>query len=128
LDSAGFRSACRLLIQFPESHLNDTIELGQVIAERVLQSDTGEVTVRIGIPKEHDQDFYITPYLIVGVGNEKNRYAGGMDAVQSLQLAFEMIGNDLQQRFPSANIVWRGAKDHGFRATIRRPQPDAPPD
>jgi len=108
--------------------LNDTIELGQVIAERILRSDAGEVRVRIGLPKEHDQDFYITPYQILGAGNEKIRYAGGMDAVQSLQLAFEMIGNDLQQRFPKSNIVWRGAKDHGFRTTHRRPQSDAPPD
>jgi len=79
-------------------------------------------------PKEHDKDFYITPYVILGAGTEKIRYAGGMDAIQSLQLAFEMIGNDLQQRFPRANIVWRGAKDHGFRTTIRRPQSDALPD
>ena len=108
--------------------MNDTIELGQLMAERVLQSDAGEVIVRIGLPKEHDQDFYITPYQILGAGNDKIRFAGGMDAIQSLQLAFEMIGNDLQQRFPKFTIMWRGGKDHGFRTTIRRPQSDGPAD
>jgi len=118
---AEFCATCAAYRWLPESPLDDTIELGEVIAERILQSDNGEVRVRIGVPKEHDQDFYITPYVILGAGNEKIRYAGGMDAVQSLQLAFEMIGNDLQQRFPRANIIWRGAKDHGFRTTLHRP-------
>jgi len=37
----------------------------------------------------------LCPYQILGTGDEKVRYAGGVDAVQALQLAMEKIGAEL---------------------------------
>jgi hypothetical protein len=89
-----------------------SVELGTVIAERVLHSPQleNEVRVRIGCPQETTSGDFITPYQIVGVGHEKVRFAAGLDAVQSLQLVFLIIGADLE----SYSLQWANPDDPGF--------------
>lgn len=79
--------------------------LGVIIARRRLcwpGKEGNKIIVLIGKPRPFPQskrfphrDYYC-PYQIVGVGDQKMRYAGGIDAVQALQLVFSAIGIDLQ--------------------------------
>jgi hypothetical protein len=79
--------------------------LGVIIARRRLcwpGKEGNKITVLIGKPRPFPEskrfphrDYYC-PYQIVGVGDQKTRYAAGVDAVQALQLVFTAIGIDLQ--------------------------------
>ena len=70
-----------------------TVPLGRVIATRRFrlrrQPDT-TVELRIGTPREMDQDAYC-PVQLVGVGDEKVRPIFGVDTVQALQLAVRYL-------------------------------------
>jgi hypothetical protein len=79
-----------------------------------------KITVVIGKPEMFPDgvNFYC-PYQVVGIGNERVRYAGGVDAVQALQLAMQMIGAELytSPEAQSKQISWDGggvAGDLGF--------------
>ena len=94
----------------------ENIELGTIIARRVLELTSGngaisELVIIIGMPQEFpdSNDFY-TPYQIYGIGSEKVWYAGGVDAVQSLQLSMGMIGAELSAFRSRLNvdIKWEG--------------------
>jgi hypothetical protein len=77
------------------------VDLGPIIAERRLRV-TGrpelDVRVRLGTPRpltDAPYGDYYCPYQIVGVGNEKVRYAGGVDAIQALELALHILPTEL---------------------------------
>lgn len=93
------------------------LELETVIAERVLASPilNHEVRVRIGSPQEKGGDF-VTPYQIAGAGDERVRFAAGLDAVQSLQLVFHMIGADIHGGLKEYRLRWADRDDPGFPA------------
>jgi hypothetical protein len=90
--------------------------LGVQIAERVLQCAASQkrIIVRIGAPQPTEYGDFLTPYQIVGTGDEKVRAAGGLDAVQSLQLVFRMIGADLAALREAGDFRWADAEDCGF--------------
>ncbi len=94
------------------------VVLGAIIAERVLQCPElpGEVRVRIGCPQETPNGDFITPYQIVGAGDEEVRFAAGLDAVQSLQLVFAMIGADVHYGLKDYRFRWANNDDPGFPA------------
>lgn len=73
-------------------------EIGEVIADRRLSIGKEELVVTIGKPQlfEDGADYYC-PYAIEGAGKKEVGYAGGVDAVQALQLALKRIGVDLAQ-------------------------------
>lgn len=83
-------------------------ELGTIIAERILQSPKvdKQVRVRIGCPQITLGENFITPYQIIGVSDEKVRFAAGLDAVQSLQLVLQMIGADIHYRLKEYHLHW----------------------
>jgi hypothetical protein len=93
-----------------------SVELGTVIAERVLLSTKlgKEVRVKIGCPQETTSGDFITPYQIVGAGDGKVRFAAGLDAVQSLQLVFPMIGADVHYELKDYRFQWANSDDPGF--------------
>ena len=97
--------------------------VGTVIATRMFHfvgEDTAkEIQVRIGkpCPFPDGKDFYC-PYQITGVGDGNVQYAGGIDAVQALQLAMRMIACDLGllNKSCGGKLRWEGdeAGDLGF--------------
>jgi hypothetical protein len=93
-----------------------SVDLGTVIAERVLQATKlgMEVRVRIGCPRKTTTGEFITTYQIVGAGDEKVRFAAGLDAVQSLQLVFSMIGADVHHGLKDYHFQWADGDDSGF--------------
>lgn len=98
--------------------MNHNIPLGTPIAERVLFSSKNQskIFVRIGLPQETEHGDFLTPYQIIGMGDEKVRAAAGLDAVQSLQLVFRMIGADLASASIFEELKWSDADDCGFPA------------
>jgi hypothetical protein len=99
----------------------DTIELGEIIATRSLtRRNSGkysEILVLIGKPRQTgDWSGFITPFQLRGVGSEVVKYAGGVDAVQSLQLAMKMIGVALEVLNSKADseIIWDAGEEGDF--------------
>ncbi|HEY0105574.1 MAG TPA: hypothetical protein VGB91_05770 [Rhizomicrobium sp.] len=94
------------------------IRLGTIIAERELSTPDGlRVIARLGKPRQFpsSEDFYC-PYQILGVGSQSVRRAGGVDAMQALQLALKMIGADLytSDEYATKRISWNDSRDLGF--------------
>ena len=94
------------------------VELGKVIAERILHSPrlSNKVLIRVGCPQRTAADDFVTPFQIVGVGDEKVRFAAGLDALQSLQLVLQMIGADVHYRLKEYELRWAGGDDPGLPA------------
>lgn len=74
--------------------------LGPIIATRTFElamadGGIGEVLIKIGKPKKHQNNSSYCPYQIIGIGDERIRYAMGSDGVQSLILAMTKIGADI---------------------------------
>jgi hypothetical protein len=70
-----------------------TVPLGRVIATRrfrLRRQPDATVELRIGTPREMEQDAYC-PVQLVGVGDEKVRPIFGADTVQALQLAVRYL-------------------------------------
>lgn len=93
--------------------------IGIEIAKRELVISGGKaVTVLIGMPQRFPDgnDDYYCPFKIIGISNDSVRYAGGIDAIQALLLAFQMIGSILytSQEAKSGNLSWNGVVDLGF--------------
>jgi len=95
---------------------------GTLIATRTLTLGANKkVTIRIGKPQrvKDEPHSYFCAYQIRGVGNDRMRRAGGVDAVQALQLVLEKIGIELHALRKSAGepLQWDGAitdDDLGF--------------
>lgn len=68
-------------------------KVNSVIAKRTLQAKDGrEIEIIFGLPEKFpgDDDFYC-PFQLVGLGDEKVRYAGGVDSMQALILALKKL-------------------------------------
>jgi len=94
------------------------MKLGSVIAVRELavgRSTTRHVTVQIGKPRRGDLNVWWCPYRVIGVGDDSVRAAGGVDAVQALQLAELAIAARLDTQ---PRLRWLG-RDHGFARADR---------
>ena len=94
--------------------------IGEVIATRRLyvqdvEDSQTEITVQIGRPQPFPDppDDYFVPYQILGIGTDDVRYATGVDAIQSLQLVMQVIGDDLaaRGRRSGKTIVWEAGQD-----------------
>lgn len=101
-------------------------EISEVVAERRLylegEPDTN-ICVRLGRPQKISSptsgDVVLCPYQILGIGDEKVRSAGGVDEIQALQLAMEMVGSELYfklNRKCGGKLRWEAGKggDLGF--------------
>jgi hypothetical protein len=79
-----------------------------------------DVRIRIGTPcpfPDDPQSNYYCPYQIDGLGNAKVRYAGGVDALQALELALHILPTELgalRQHYPG--LGWEDAPEgeYGF--------------
>ena len=72
--------------------------VGELFLTRILDLNTengNEVIIKIGKPQQFpdspDSDYYC-PYQIVGIGDEKVGYCGGVDEMQAVILSMENIG------------------------------------
>ena len=95
-------------------------DLGELIAERRFKVESKpsiEIIVAIGKPKPFlDSDDYYVPYQIKGIGDEHIKFAGGIDAIQCLQLVMKIIGSELWGINESREdkIIWDGDENGGL--------------
>jgi hypothetical protein len=77
---------------------------------------TRQIVVRIGKPRPdlEPDGGWGCPTQIVGLGQDDVLVAFGYDAVQALQLAFEMIGARLAYPPEPMALTWLGESDLGF--------------
>ena len=92
-----------------------TATLGDVIAERELEhlgDASARILVRIGKPTEDSAEGrdWRCPFQIIGLDDNAVHEAFGVDAVQALQLCFQMIDAHLYGQ----PVTWLGEKDLGF--------------
>jgi len=93
----------------------DEYELGHVIAEREYSyADGGTLVIRIGAPQpfpEHTS--YFCAYEWIDSGKVRTSRAGGVDAIQALQIVLNMIAVDLYVFNESKNntIRWEDADE-----------------
>ena len=97
-------------------------DVGEVIGSRKFEitsmDGNREAILQLGRPQPFpDSSGFFCPIQIVGAGDEKVRYAGGIDEIQSLQLALRMAGVLLETLAPEirAKLRWKGNNDLGFR-------------
>lgn len=85
------------------------VDIGEPIATRLLSAGAERIVVTIGKPRPfEDGNDYYCPFSIEHAGKRSISYAGGMDAVQALQLAMKKIGMDLEHigRQRGLQISW----------------------
>jgi hypothetical protein len=89
-----------------------------LIAEGLLTNkSTGverEIKVQIGRPHMEAVGAWLCPFKITGQGIDQSKYAGGVDAIQAIQLAFVMIAAVLQHFSRTLNLElhWGGEDDN----------------
>lgn len=96
------------------------MDIGTVIAKRELTLSSGKpVTVLIGKPERFpDSPDYFCSYQILGLGSERVKRAGGVDAIQAMECAHKMIGADLytSNEYRAGELHWSAGSqgDLGF--------------
>jgi hypothetical protein len=91
--------------------------IGQLFATRTLKltdnNSTRVVMIEIGKPlKFSDGEDYYCPYQIIGLGDEKVNWCGGIDEVQALLLCLEKIGICLtdSEEYAQGKLSWIGSE------------------
>ena len=99
----------------------ELMDVGEIIGSRKYEiattDGTGEVILYLGKPQPFpDSSGFFCPLQILGVGDEKVRYAGGVDGIQALQLALRMAGSLLDTLAPDVRgkLRWEGSNDFGL--------------
>jgi hypothetical protein len=100
--------------------------LGDVIAERELEvAGAARAVVRIGRPTPDAQEGgdWRCPFQIVGLADDAVHEAFGLDAVQAIQLCFQMIDIYLASERGARDITWLGSEDLGFFPIVNLADP-----
>ncbi len=91
--------------------------IGELFVSRALQlneTHSTNVTITIGKPQKFPdgQDYYC-PYQIIGLGDGKIRWGGGIDEIQALLLTLEQIGIFLSnsEKYKQGTLSWIGSED-----------------
>lgn len=102
--------------------------VGEVIAIRRFRLrdesqtlETGkEVLLQLGKPQRSPDspavEEWFCPFQIIGIGDERVRYAAGVDAFQAIQLAFKLIGATIGRLGQQSNgrLRWDYDDEGGF--------------
>lgn len=97
-------------------------DLGDVVTNRslsIIGDAVKTIEIKIGKPQKlEDHSDYYCPYQIIGMGNDRIKYAIGIDGIQALQLTLSRIGTDLytSEEGKKGNLRWIGDEngDLGF--------------
>jgi len=104
--------------------------VGQALGNRILDLKDGRAAnVIIGMPQRFPDgnDDFFCPFQIVGMGDERIRYAGGVDALQAVWLTLTMIAPFWKRarRAKAAPYPGSGKVISDLRATVARSLPSA---
>lgn len=88
--------------------------IGELFVTRILQlDDTTPVKIVIGKPQQFpDGNDYYCPYQIIGWGDGKVNWSGGIDEIQALLLTLEQIGIILNnsEEYRQGKLSWIGSE------------------
>ena len=94
--------------------------IGQVFITRTLKLSyplSKDVTIAIGKPQKFpdSQDYYCS-FQIMGLGDEKVNWVGGIDEVQALLLTLEQIGIRLSEteEYKQGHLSWVGSNERNL--------------
>ena len=119
----GLRDASAVLLHRRCHHMkhvqNEPIVLGTVVAEREYRSGRRKVVVQIGTPRRASwkTDFQC-PIRFVVAGKTTLEAAYGVDSVQALMLAFDVVGAVLDVMSPP--VRWIGSSRPGDTGIYKR--------
>lgn len=89
--------------------------IGEPFINRIMQLHEAEhVKIAIGKPQKFpDGNDYYCPYQIIGLGDGKVNWSGGIDEIQALLLTLEGIGIFLNnsEEYKQGNLSWIGSAD-----------------
>ncbi|MDM5176568.1 hypothetical protein PO883_05080 [Massilia sp. DJPM01] len=95
--------------------------LGAIFATRMLELVSADgsirpVWIKIGKPRKYEKNIRFCPYQIIGIGDEKIRYALGSDALQSLILTLTKIGADIygSPESKARKLTWMEDESHNL--------------
>lgn len=111
----------------PKAFVEGLRDVGEVIATRVYEIErpdggVAEVTLSLGRPRPvPDEEDWFCPYRFAGEGGARISCAFGVDALQALVLALNMIAIELHasEEAKAGRMTWLGQSDLGL------PFPDA---
>ena len=92
-----------------------SIRLGTVVASRTLQRGAADVVVRLGQPRRSGKD-WLCAYQIRGLADDAVKRVYGVDSMQALQLALEVIRATLLAQDDA--LAWLDLPDVGFGRTV----------
>ena len=92
-----------------------SIRLGTVVASRTLQRGAADVVVRLGQPRRSGKD-WLCAYQIRGLADDAVKRVYGVDSMQALQLALEVIRATLLARGDA--LAWLDLPDVGFGRVV----------
>ncbi|MBA3536461.1 MAG: hypothetical protein H0T84_07625 [Tatlockia sp.] len=91
--------------------------INELFLSRVLKLNdinSTSVVIKIGKPQNFPdgQDYYC-PFQIIGIGDGKVIWAGGIDEIQALLLALEQIGAFLRdsEEYKQGSLSWIGSEE-----------------
>ena len=97
----------------------------ETIAERFLDLDEDgkqeTLTVAFGKPFVIEGKGWGCPYRLTAMGHDRVSLAGGADSVQAVQLAMDMVHNELSVMARHHKITFRGTSDFGFGRAAEPP-------
>ncbi|HEX4652413.1 MAG TPA: hypothetical protein VH250_13005 [Granulicella sp.] len=97
----------------------------ETIAERFLDLDEDgkqeTLTVAFGKPFVIEGKGWGCPYRLTAMGHDRVSLAGGADSVQAVQLAMDMVHNEVSVMARHHKITFRGTSDFGFGRAAEPP-------
>jgi hypothetical protein len=90
------------------------------IAHRELVQEGSDHAIHVFIwqPFEEEDNVWVCPYQIKGLGDEATRYVRGADALQALQLSFAAVLADLDPKRNRIHWIASEIPDAGFPRTV----------
>jgi hypothetical protein len=110
-------------------------QLGRIIAAREFTAKSGKrskrILVQIGTPYQVKTGDWACPFRVTGAGPQKQKRVFGIDAFQALQLVYQGIRKELEEK--KQTVTWEGVSlaavlprliphfgDEAFSARINR--------
>ena len=89
-----------------------------VVADRTLEVSNGGIlgtaTVRLGRPRQSGDDEWACPVQILGLDDDEVRDVYGVDSLQALVLALQMVRARVTTQPSGVQVTWMGMDDLGL--------------
>ena len=91
-----------------------SVELQAIVTREFSVAGERRALLRIGKPAEHPAGDWICPFQVTGLGDERVYEAAGVDGLQALLMALQMVRAQLEPLRRSGRIRWMDGDDLGL--------------